>query len=363
LPGRFESTSFVKTLDFNHDGKMDLLVGTRAVPYFYGLPVDVVLLENTRNGQFKDVTTSRAPGFLKSGMSRDALVFDMDQDGNQEILLIGEWMPLKLFKWVDNGYKDISEEAGLSETEGLWQRVQVGDFNEDGFLDFLVGNWGKNTRFTASKEKPLQMHINDFNQNGGVDHLLTVYAGEKRIPMVMKNSLLKQVPGLRKELLTYADYKDKTLEDLFPEKILQKSIVLNAKTLETKLFLNNGKGDFYEGKLPEYVQASPVFAIYVGDLTQDGKVDVLLGGNQSRVKPELGINMAHYGVLLENKGDARLEWVLPQEAGLYVQGEIRDIKAIQTIKGKSLLIVRNNDIPIIYEFTTPDPKTEYFREK
>ncbi|MFC4871706.1 VCBS repeat-containing protein [Negadavirga shengliensis] len=354
LPSRFQSTSFVKALDFNHNGHLDLLVGTRAVPSVYGLPVDVILLENDGTGKFADVTDAIAPDFRQIGMTRDAWTGDLDGDGHEEIILVGEWMPLKLFKWTENGYKDISGSAGLHDSEGLWQRIEVADFNQDGHLDIIAGNWGLNSRLQASKEAPLALYINDFDENGTVEHILTMVEKGKRIPLVLKNSLLRQLPGLRKQLLKYDNYKDKSMEDLFSREVLENSLVLEAKTLETKLYLNDGNGGFHEEKLPFMVQSSPVYGIVAQDINHDGYPDIIIGGNQSKIKPELGSMMGNYGMLLENTGAAQFNWVEPALSGIYVKGEVRDIKPMRTGRGTSLLFTRNNDAPLILDWSGSD---------
>lgn len=350
LPQRFQSTSFVKTLDFNQDGKMDLIVGTRAVPYLYGLPVDMILLENKGDGSFVDVTSSIAPSFRQIGLTRDALVADFDGDGMDEILVSGEWMPLRLFKWLKGEFVDVSAMSGLENTWGLWQGLAVGDFNGDGAVDFVAGNYGKNTRLKATDTHPLRLYINDFDQNGSVEHILTMHDGQKEVPVVLKNDLVRQMPQLRKILPKYASYKDKTLADLFPAEILQKSLVLEANTLLSKLFLNNGDGTFETALLPDPAQVSPLYAIWAEDLTGNGHIDLLLGGNQSRIKPEMGTNMASYGSILENQGNGKFSEIEPAMSGVYVPGETRQILPL-TVNGKrGFLYIRNNASPIWKKF-------------
>ncbi len=348
LPSRNESTSFVKSFDHNEDGKMDLLVGTRAIPFAYGIPGDVRILENQGNGQFQDKTETLATGLKEIGMTRDAAILDLDGDGQEEIVLVGEWMGVKVFKKNNGSYEDISESSGFKDTEGLWNTLQVLDANGDGKPDLLIGNHGLNTRLSASIDHPLEMHINDFDQNGSIEHLITQYENGKAYPLVLKTALLKQIPGLRKQLLRYDDYKDKTLEDLFPENVLSRSVVLQAKTLATTLYINQGNGKFEKSDLPSIIQASPVYAIH-SETDENGHLSVFLGGNQSRIKPELGINMGSYGWLMERDEKQTWKALSASASGIYIEGEIRDIKPL-TIKGKEMLVfLRNNREPVILE--------------
>jgi hypothetical protein len=341
IPVRFESSSFVKAIDHNGDGNLDLLVGTRNVPFAYGLPGDVLLLENQGEGIFVDKTNEVAVAFKKLGMTRDAWSGDLDGDGLEELLIVGEWMPVKVFKKVNGIFEDQSEAFGFGKTGGIWNTIHVADVNGDGKLDILLGNMGLNNRLRAGAEKPMQLHVNDFDQNGSVEQILTQYEGEFSYPLVMKNTLLKQLPGLRKQLLTYDDYKDKRLEDLFDKEILSRNVVHDVHTLETSLFLNRGDGRFEKTVLPSEVQYSPVYAIYSYQ-DKDGNVHLLFGGNQSRIKPELGINMGSYGWHLVNKKGKEFKVIPAAESGFFVKGEIRDIQGYQSPVGWRLVVGRNN---------------------
>jgi enediyne biosynthesis protein E4 len=345
IPARLESTSFVETLDFNNDGALDLIVGTRSIPFAYGVPGDVRLLKNDGKGYFEDVTNQVAPEFIKIGMSRDAKVVDLNGDGQQEIVIVGEWMPIKVFEFKNGKFQDISEQLGLGTTHGLWNILQIIDLNQDGKPDFLVGNMGLNTRLKTSPSTPIKLFINDFDQNGSIEQILTIYEGVEEYPLILKNALLKQLPFLKKQLLTYDSYKDKRLADLIPENILNNSMVLKAETLETMLFINNGNGKFTTQNLPFQLQSSPVYTIF----DDKENLKIWLGGNQSKIKPELGVNMGSYGWVLDYSNSQKLRVLSAAETGVYIPGEIRHIQSFLTPKGRKIAVIRNNDTPSIYQ--------------
>ncbi|SMD43119.1 Repeat domain-containing protein [Aquiflexum balticum DSM 16537] len=347
LPLRFESSSFVKAFDHNGDGKADLLVGTRTVPFAYGIPGDVLLLENQGDGVFMDKSDLLGPELKNLGMTRDAWIGDLDGDGNDEFVIVGEWMGIKIFKKGPKGYAEVSSDFGFDHTGGLWNSVHVFDANGDGKLDILAGNMGLNSRLLASAEKPLQLHVNDFDQNGSIEQIMTIYEGDQSFPLVLKSTLLKQLPGLRKQLLTYDSYKDKKMSDLFSDEILKRNIVLDVHTLETSLFINQGNGTFAKAALPAEIQYSHVFATHSFS-DESGQLHVLLGGNQSRIKPELGINMGSFGWHLVSNSEGGFVVIPTKKSGFFVKGEIRSIKNVKTNKGSHIVVGRNNHEPVYF---------------
>lgn len=348
IPVRFESSSFVRAFDHNGDGNLDLLVGTRTIPFAYGIPTDIRIFENQGDAVFVDKTSQLAPGFKDLGMARNAWIGDLDGDGKEEIVLLGDWMGIKVFKFFEGKYSDVSASFGFENTGGLWNTLHVTDVNGDGFPDILAGNMGLNTRLFATDKRPLQLHVNDFDQNGSIEQIMTIYEGDHAYPLVLKSTLLKQLPGLRKQLLTYDDYKDKKLSDLFPDEILKRNLVLNVHTLETSLYINQGNGTFAKSQLPNELQHSPVYAIH-SFKDESGKLHMLFGGNQSKIKPELGINMGSFGWHLVSNTKGGFDVLSAKESGFFVRGEVRSIKNVKTNKGNQIVVGRNDKEPALFE--------------
>lgn len=340
-------TSFILSWDGDQDGDLDLIMGQRALPFGYGIPVSVQFWENDGKGQFKDISSSFGDLFSNVGMLTDGALADLNGDGTLELVLVGEWMPIRIFTWKQGVWTDTSAAFGFENTRGLWKKIFIEDLTGDGKPDLLVGNLGLNSRLETSLERPLRMAVNDFDQNGSIEHILHFQEEGKSIPWVLKNTLLRQLPSLKKQVLTYASYKDKTLEELFPESIWANSLFLQVDRLATSLWINQGGSKFELGNLPAEVQYAPVHAITL--LKRPGKSPLLLlGGNESKIKPELGTQLGSYAWVVEQGTNKQWNVLKPQESGIYVSGEIRDFQWINTSNSTQLFVFRNNEKPLVY---------------
>ena len=341
--GKYESTSCVRAEDFDNDGVIELFVGIRLKPFSYGVPVNGYLLENDGKGNFTNVTSKLAPDLQMTGMIRDMMWEDVDGDGDKDMILAGDWMPLKVFVNEKGTFKEKKDAFGSDKTEGWWNCLAAGDLDSDGDVDFIAGNHGLNSRFKATPEKPVRMFVNDFDLNGTVEQIICSYDSDKSYPLALKHDLTRQIPGLEKKYPKYDTYKDQQITDIFTPEQLKNSIRLDAFLLENSLFINDGAGNFTRKTLPQEVQFSPVYAALIDDYNDDGKPDILLGGNLYSVKPEVGRYDASYGTLLLGDGHGGFNYVAPKSSGFRLDGEIRDIKEVVTSKGKILVVARSND--------------------
>ncbi|RLD68714.1 MAG: hypothetical protein DRI98_11480, partial [Bacteroidetes bacterium] len=348
--GRYESSSCVRANDFDGDGDLDLFVGIRLQPNLYGIPANGYLLENNGNGIFTNVADLIAPGLKELGMITDMTWADVDGDQDQDMLIAGDWMPVKLFINEEGHFTDQSDKAGLSEYKGWWKRIMAEDLDGDGDLDLILGNHGLNSRIRASTEKPLTMYVNDFDLNGSVEHIICAFNADTAFPLAMKDDLVRQIPTLERSYETFKSYSGQTIHDIFTEDILERSIILELNTLENMVLLNDGFGNFKSSPLPVESQLFPVYAMATGDFNHDGIKDILLGGNLSRAKPETGIYGAGHGLLLKGSGNGTWLAVPADSSGFFTRGEIRDFRIIK-INGKSVIsVARNNENLHFYTF-------------
>ncbi|MGQ8338606.1 VCBS repeat-containing protein [Sunxiuqinia sp. A32] len=349
------STSVVRSADFDQDGDEDLFFGSRFMASSYGVSIQSFLLENTGNGIFEDVTNEKATDLLKAGMVADAVWSDYDSDGDQDLIVVGEWMPIKVYENVDGQLHYVNEDIGLNASNGLWNVLQKADLDNDGREDLVVGNLGDNTFFKASIEEPVRMYVNDFDSNGDLDQIITTYRENKQYPVALKNDLTTQIPALLRKYPKHSDYKEQSISDIFAEDVINNSLVNEVFVNESVVLWNEG-GKFTKQNLPMEAQFSSVYAICVVDLDKDGNKDLVLGGNQQFAKPQTGIYNASNGLVLKSTGKRDFNVLSSSCSGLHLPGQIRDIKLIN-IRGKQhLLFAMNNDSLRVYEINDEKEK-------
>ena len=337
LPGISTNASCVKICDIDKDGFMDVFIGGRAIAGKYGLPGRSYLLHN-QNGQLKDIT----PAVLKEpGMVTDAVWSDLNNDSYPDLLLVGDWMPVTYFI---NNKGSIGAVQTISNSSGLWNCIVAADINKDGHIDFLLGNWGYNTQFKASSEKPMEMYINDFDANGTTEAVISYYWPDGKSHLYhSKSDITSQLPFLKKKFLLYKDYAGKSATDIFGKDLISKSAKLSIQTLASSVLMNKGKGNFTITPLPQLLQTSPVFTMIADDFNGDGNTDIITGGNFWDIKPDIGRLDANAASLLSGNGDGTFNFVSPVISGLNTRGQVRDITAITVKNKKYVAFARNND--------------------
>ena len=318
----------------------DLFIGGRSVPGSYGVSPTSKLLRNDGHGNFTDITAS-SPDLLKLGMVTDAQWADIDGSGKNSLVVVGDWMPVTMLKYVDGKLKKTGEVANSS---GWWNCLSVADLDGDGKSDLVAGNDGLNSKIQADAEHPAKIYISDFDNNGLVECIPVYYKSDgKAYPFNLHDDILKQLPAMKKKFLRYDAYAGKSIDEIFTPEQLEKALVLTVNQTQTCAFYNKGKGEFNMTPLPARAQFSPVYSILVSDINNDGKKDLFLGGNFYGVKPEVGRYDASYGVTLLNEGNRRFNYLPPSGSGLFITGEVRDAAAIETKAGNYVIVARNND--------------------
>ncbi|MGD8426626.1 MAG: VCBS repeat-containing protein, partial [Balneolaceae bacterium] len=336
---KYKTAGSVSAADFDGDGDIDLFLGIRLQPFAVGMPVDSYILQNDGDGHFTDVTEDVAPELKEIGMVTDSRWGDIDEDGDMDLLVSGEWMPLTIFE--NDGGKFTRKT--LENTAGWWHSLLLEDLDGDGDLDILAGNHGLNSRFKASHEYPIELWVNDFDNNGTIDPIITNYKDGSSYPVALRHDLIEQLPYLENKYPTYKSYAGKTIRDIFPPQKLDQSYHNSVTQLASVVGWNDGTGTFRIQELPMKAQLTTIYGLCSTDLNGDGRKELLMGGNLYNTDPEVGRYDAGYGTVLGIKDDSLI--TLPaQRHGLRVDGQIRAIKSINIDGiGKVILVARNND--------------------
>jgi hypothetical protein len=341
LPPISVNASCVKPIDFDGDGNMDLFIGARNIPGSYGQLPASILLRGDGHGHFTDVTRTLAPDLLHLGMVTDAQWEDIDGDGKKELVVVGDWMPVTVLKYVAGQF---SKTAELPYSAGWWNCVTVADVNGDGYPDLLCGNLGLNTRYKADSAHPAKLYVGDFNGNGRSLCIPVYYKSDgKAYPYYLRSDMVVMIPGLKKRFLTYESYAGKTIDEILSPDQLAQASVLTAYQSQTCVYLNDGKGYFTCKPFGARAQFAPIFSILATDLNGDGIPDIFMGGNFFGLKPEVGRFDATYGVSFLGNTIHEFSYIPPDESGLFIKGEIRDIKSVKSTGGNLIFVARNND--------------------
>jgi hypothetical protein len=314
------------------------------------MAVNGYILNNDGSGNFKNVSEEVAPGLKAVGMITDGLWADVDGDKDEDLVLVGEWMPIKIFYNESGKLSERSTTMGLEKSHGWWNRLVAADLDGDGDLDFVAGNHGLNSRFKASEVKPVTMYVNDFDQNGTIEQIICAYNGEKSYPMALRHDLVQQMPMLKKKYLKYASYKDQTITDIFTEAQMKGVTKWNCYTLSSSVIINEGGGKFVVKALPVEAQFSPMYGIMIDDFDKDGALDILAGGNFDYSKPEVGSYNASHGTFLRGDTKFNFKFVKPSVSGFRIEGQVRDFSRIQAKSNRVIVVSKNNDYVQVFVY-------------
>ncbi|MBD1394419.1 FG-GAP-like repeat-containing protein [Mucilaginibacter glaciei] len=345
LPANFTSKLCVKAVDYDKNGKLDLFVSGRVQPWEYPKPVSSLILRNdSKPGQIKftDVTPTVAKGLTNIGLVCDAAFTDYDNDGWPDLVITGEWMPVKFFKNDHGIFKDQTEGTGIANQLGWWNTITGADFDHDGDIDYIVGNTGLNTFYKATDQYPMYITAKDFDNNHSYDAFPSVFLKDKKgvmqeFPAHTREDIVKQMISMRIKFQNFKSYAVATMDSVITPEMRKGAIRLKANMLQSCYLRNDGKGKFTMIPLPEAAQISQLSGMVVDDFDGDGNLDVALSGNDFGTEVSTGRYDAFNGLLLKGDGKGGFKPLTIQQSGIYIPGDGKALVKLRGAKGQYLL--------------------------
>ncbi|PXY39732.1 hypothetical protein DMB65_15785 [Flavobacterium cheongpyeongense] len=344
LPTMLISGSRVYAIDYDKDGKQDLLVLGRQVPGQYPSPTTTYLLHNTGTPtQPKFEVSKNAPKeFVNLGMATSAVVTDFNNDTLDDIIVVGEWMPIRIFQNTKSGFKEVTKKMGLNDdTTGWWWSIQQGDFDKDGDMDYIVGNNGLNYKYQATPDETFDIFVKDFDNDKHKDIVLSYYNDGKQYPVRGRGCSSQQIPNIKKKFKDYESFSQATLVDVYTEKSLEEALHYKVKSFAS-IYLENKKGKFVIHQLPIEAQLSCINQIMVDDYDKDGKLDALITGNMFNSEVETPRNDAGHGLFLKGNGKGAFIPVTAVQSGFFTPGDVKNMERIKVKEKNYLLVTKNN---------------------
>ncbi len=341
LPTTNKNIAVISPNDFDNDGDIDVFIGSRSVVGTYGINPNHLFLENNGDGTFSDATERLAYNLKDAGMITDAIWADIDNDDKADLITVSEWDTPKIYKNTGRSLTKLS--SSLDNLYGMWNAIETADLDNDGDLDFVFGNQGNNTAYKTSPENPIKMWINDFDDNGTLEQIMTRNYNGKDFPIHMKKELTGQLVSLKKQNLKASEYAEKSIDQLFSAEVIENSILKKSTISETVIAINEGNGVFSIKKLPARVQFSCVCGIVCSDVNNDGNIDIVMAGNNFEFRPQYSRLDANYGNVLLNNGNLDFKWQDYNTSGFVIKNEVKHLKQFKDSSGKTFIIAAIND--------------------
>ncbi len=347
MPSTFKNISVIAASDFDKDGDQDLFIGSRNTVGTFGVNPNHLLLQNNGDGTFVDVTQRLAYDLKAAGMVTSAIWEDMDDDGKKDLITVSDWGVATIYK--NNGRRLSKLDSDLDSLSGWWGAVEASDLDNDGDKDLILGNQGMNLHYAPQEGQLMKMWINDFDNNGTIEQIVTMQKDGKDYPIHQKKELTEQIVSLKKQNLKASEYARKSIDELFPEEVFKKSIVKEVKTGESVIAINEGDGKFTFKKLPPRVQLSCICDISCIDVNKDGNIDLIMGGNDFEFKPQYSRLDASYGHVLLGDGKLNFKWQDYNTSGFFIKNELKHLKQLKDKLGRTFLVAAiNNDKPKVF---------------
>jgi len=335
----FENASVIKVADYDNDGDLDLFVGSNVVSNDFGKIPNSYILLNDKG----DFTLVENKSLQNAGMITDAVWDDFDNDGLKDLIVVGEWMQPKFFK--NNNGTLIEIDLLKQKLKGLWQSIIPFDIDYDGDMDYLIGNWGNNTKFKATSKYPMKMYYADFDQNGNTETIITIEKKGNYYPLLGLDELASQLVGLKKKFNTYKEFAGKPIAKIFDKKDLENAMLLEVHELRSG-YLENKNGQFTFVPFQAELQVSPITCFLKYDFDRDNKDEILMAGNYFGVKPFHGRFDSFSGAVIKSKNDI----VFGNQIGLdLAQKSVKHLNIISLNNKTYLLVTINNDKAQVYK--------------
>lgn len=339
------SGSCIIAADFDQDGDLDLFIGGRSVPGKYPLPQSSKLLLNITSTPdqpiFKDVTDEYLPELNDLGMVTASLWSDYNNDGWMDLLIVGEGMYITIFENKNARFKNESKKI-INNTTGYWNSIAAADFDSDGFMDYVVGNLGRNSILKASPEQPVRIYVKDFDQNGFIDPIVSHYIQGKNVPLHSRDEFIDQFSGMRGRFLKYSDYAALTTEEIFQKEDFDDAYTLTYENFETSILKNDKGKKLSLRSLPVDVQLSQTFGVLADDFDEDGIPDIMITGNSYAPTINLGWNDASVGMILKGLGNGDFKPLKPEESGFYANKDVKSTAKIYSASNEPLVLIAKN---------------------
>jgi hypothetical protein len=340
FPELYTNASVILPIDYDGDGDLDLFIGSQSISADFGKLPDSYLLNNT-DGNFSLVEQNP---FKALGMVTDAIADDVDNDGDDDLIVVGEWMSPKFFK-NENGKFSLFNPLSEPFLNGLWQSIASFDIDADGDMDYLLGNWGTNSKFAATKENPLKMYYSDFDNNGATETIVAINRNGEYFPIDGLSELSGQLVSLRKKFTTYSDFAGRPISEIIDRDALSEADVLEVSVLKSG-YLRNDKGSFSFIPFNFELQVAPLMDFLIYDFDNDGHEEALVGGNYFGVKPYQGRLDSFPGALIKNENNIKLGNVIGLD---FMFKSVRHLNIVKIGKEPYLLATMNNDEAQVYK--------------
>ncbi len=345
IPINLTSKFCVRAVDYDKDGDLDLFVSGRVDPWNYPKPVSSFIFRNdSKNGKphFTDVTATIAKNLINIGMVCDALFTDINNDGWPDLILAGEFMPVTILKNEKGVFTDYTLQSGVENKKGWWNSINGGDFDNDGDIDYVVGNLGHNSFFRATEEQPVAITAADFDKNGTIDAIPSLFLPDikgvkKEFPEPTRDDLVKQMISMRTIYQNYKTYATATMDKVLTADQRKVALRVEANYFSSVLLKNEGNGKFAIVKLPREAQISMLNGMVVEDFDADGNLDIIMNGNDFGTEVSVGRYDALNGLFLKGDGKGNFIPLSILQSGIFLPGNGKALVTMKNTKSSILL--------------------------